>query len=806
MYLSLNWLKDFVKISKKTSSETLAHFLTMHTVEVEGWKEQSRIFDKVVVAKVLSVEPHPNADRLRLVSVDIKKEILSIVCGASNVAVGQRVPVALIGASLPNGLVIKESEIRGQKSFGMICAEDELGLGQNHEGIMILAEHAKVGQSFADYLGLNDIILEIDNKSLSNRGDLWGHYGMAREISTLLKTPLRPYLQADESIFIPSGKDSVAVKVEDKKICSRYIAVKIDKVEAVESPNWLKERLAAVGIRPINAIVDITNYVMIESGQPLHAFDASGIKKIVVRLSKEGESLETLDGKERLLPEETILITDGDEALAIAGIMGGTKSAISEKTNSIILEAATFDAVYVRKSSQKLNLRTDASMRFEKTLDPNLPLLAWKRAWQLIKEIIPTAELAGDPSDIINFKMEIEPITVDFSWLKKKLGRDISRKDAINILERLGFTVSLEKNILLVSTPSWRAVKDVAIKEDILEEVARIIGYDNIISSSPTIYLSLLPENEELLLERKIQDVLSGAGALHEVYNYSFLSESSLVKLNFDTSRHLQLVNPISEQHVFLRQSLLVGLLQNARSNQFNYQDFGLFEIGRVFLPLPGEYNKDDNGELLPYQSKRLGMLVAGFDNVEIFDRAKGLLSLLFSSLWPQASVEFTVLENLPAWSQDGRAASVRCADKDLGFVGLLDDKLSAAFGLKIKTAFIELNFPEILALNSLMPARQYQETSKYPTIIRDISFVVNEKILYNDFWRALSSFNYLLKRVELFDIYQGGALGDNSKSWAFHLVYQAADRTLTAEEIDLIQLDLIQMVHDRFDAQIRDF
>lgn len=806
MYLSLNWLKDFVKIPKKTTPAEIAELLTMHTVEVEGWQEQRLIFDKVIVGKVISVEPHPNADRLRLAQVDIKTETLSIVCGAPNLAVDQRVPVALIGAKLPNGLEIKESEIRGEKSFGMICAEDELGLGQDHEGIMVLDKNAKIGQAFADYLDLNDITLEIDNKSLSNRGDLWGHYGMAREIGALLKLPLQPYLSVAELDISDTANPDLTVKIEDKEACSRYIAVKIDKVKMMESPNWLKERLVAVGARPINALVDITNYVMLESGQPLHAFDAKNLKKIAVRFSKEGESLETLDNKERLLPAETIVITDGSEPIALAGIMGGLNSAITDDTTSIILEAATFDAVAVRKASQGLNLRTDASMRFEKTLDPNLPTLAWQRAWQLIKEIMPEAEIVGAPIDVINFKLEPAVIPVDFSWLKKKLGRDLSRKEAVNILERLGFVVTVEKNTLLVTPPSWRAVKDVAIKEDILEEVARIVGYNNIPAIAPLASLSLLPDNEELLLERKIQDILSGSGRAQEVYNYSFLSEASLAKLNFDASHCLKLVNPISKQHVFLRPSLLLGLWQNAHLNQFNFNKFSLFELGRVFLPLSGKYIKDDKGDFLPYQGKRLGLLVANQDGAVAFNKIKGLLELLFSSLCPQRQLEFTALENQPTWAKKGQVAAVYCAGKELGVVGLLDNKLGSAFGLKLKTAVAELNFKAILDLIKAMPALHYRESSKYPSVVRDLAFVIDEKILYNDFWKVLVNFHPLLTAVELFDIYQGGALGVDKKSWAFHLTYQSADRTLTAEEIDLIQTDLKQKCFEMFEAQIRDF
>jgi len=806
MYLSLNWLKDFVKIPKKIDQTMIAELLTLHTVEVEGWKEQKSIFDKVVVGRVVSVMPHPNADRLRLTKVDIKSEILDIVCGAPNVAAGQKVPVALIGAVLPNGLEIKESEIRGEKSFGMICAEDELGLGKDHEGIMVLSDKARIGQAFADYLNFDDIILEIDNKSLSNRGDLWGHYGLARELSALLKAPLRPYLLPEKQEFSGQGKNHLSVKIEDKAACSRYIAVKIDKVKTIESPRWLRDRLVAVGSRPINALVDITNYVMLESGQPLHAFDAAGIKKIGIRFSKDGESLETLDEKERLLPKDTIIITNGSEPIALAGLMGGANSAVNAETESIILEAATFDSIYIRKASQSLNLRTDASMRFEKTLDPNLPDQAWRRAWQLIKEIMPEAEISGEPIDIVNFELEPAAIEIDFSWLKKRLGYELSRKEAVGILERLGFQVNVSKNILSVVPPSWRAVKDVSIKEDVLEELARIIGYNNISSQNLSSLSLSLPENRELVLERKIQNILSGAGHLHEVYNYSFLSDAVLSKLNFDSSRCLKLANPISEQHVFLRPTLLAGLWQNARLNQFNFNKFGIFELGRIFLPLPGEYVKDDQGDFLPYQGKRLGLLIANQEGLEAFNHLKGLLALLFSKLWPGSHLEFSALENNPSWSQSEQAAAVYCAGKEIGVVGLLDNKIGAAFGLKLKTAVAEFNFKDILSLSEVLPAFHYQETPKYPPVVRDVAFVVDEKILYNDFWRMLVSFHPLLIKAELFDIYQGGALGENKKSWAFHLTYQADDRTLTAIEIDSIQSDLIIQCREKFEAQIRDF
>ncbi len=808
MYLSLNCLKDFIKVPNKLGAAEISELLTLHTVEVESWRLQKDDFNQVVVAKVISVSPHPNADRLRLAKVDIGKEILDIVCGATNLAKGQKVAVALIGAKLSNGLEIKESEIRGEKSYGMICAEDELGLGNNHEGIMVLSEKAKTGQDFADYLALNDIILEIDNKSLSNRADLWGHYGLARELSVLLKTPLKPAIQISDDLLEIKNSEKISVKIEGKNICSRYLALKINNVKAVESPQWLKDRLSALGLKPINALVDITNYVMLELGQPLHAFDATGIKKIVVRESKKGESLETLDNKERLLPENTIVISDSNEAIAIAGIMGASKSSINENTTSIILEAATFDAVSVRRSAQALNLRTDASVRFEKSLDPQLPTIAWQRAWQLIKQIIPEAELAGEPIDIFPEVPAEKRVLLDFSWLKKKLGYDISRKEVINILERLGFQVLVEKNIFNILIPSWRAVKDVSLPEDILEEVARIVGYNKIVSSSPLIEMHFRPKLEENKLEKKIQDILSGAAAMNEVYNYSFVGEHLLSKLNLSSSHYLRLLNPLNNNHQFLRQNLLVGLISNARLNQSNFNHFSLFELGRVFLPIPGIYAKNalKPEDVLPYQGKRLALLVANNEADKAFSRLKGILQLLLKNLAPNYLLEFVPVEDDLNWADNNTSLNVIWDGKEIGFLAQVDQKVANSLGLKIKTVVAELNFQDILNLLLSSSVALYEPVPKYPPVTRDLAFVVNEKILYNDFWKEMINFNPLLNVVELFDVYQGNGLGDNLKSWAFHLTYQDLSQTLTSEEVDRVQQELINHLQNKFEAKIRSF
>lgn len=806
MLLSLNWLKDFVKIPKGISPEDLALRLSMHTVEVEGWSDQSVNFNGVIIGKVLSVDKHPNADRLRVTTVDIKKEILTIVCGAPNVEVGQLVPVATIGAILPNGLEIKESEIRGEKSFGMICAEDELGLGTSHEGIMVLSKKAKIGQDLAEYLGLDDIILEIDNKSLSNRSDLWGHYGMAREIGTFYDSELKDYNSFLEPEIV-SAEGKIDIKIEEKQLCPRYMALSLSGIKIEQSPVWLKNRLIAIGLRPINNIVDVTNYVMFETGQPLHAFAKNKVEKIIVRLAKKDEHIETLDGKERELSEDMLVIASPEGPIAVAGVMGGRLSAISDETTEIILEAANFEAISVRKTSGKLGLRTDASMRYEKSLDPNLAETGLRRAYALIKTICKSAEVSSAICDISNFSLNQGPISLNMAWICDKMGQEISEKQVVNILERLGFIINKNEDNLEITIPTWRAAKDVSIREDVLEEIMRIYGYDNIISSAPLVSLNppdILPER---ILEKKIKEILSGSLNLTETHNYSFVGESQLKKLNLDSNNYLKLVNPISDLGTMLRQSLIVGLFNNIKTNQFNYDEVRLFELGRVYLDIPGMFNKTgDDKERLPYQEKRLAFVLSGKEGNYFFE-AKGIIENLIETIYNKTwETEFASVEDFPAYSDNKRSTRVRVGGRDLGLVTTINNEVATKYGLKNETVLVELNFAELLVLFNNCKRLQYESVPKYPAISRDLAFVVDRGMLYNDLRREIKSFNDLIIDVELFDSYQGGKLGEDHKSLAFHIIYQSSDRTLRTEEIDLIQNSLIARLEEKFNAQIRNF
>lgn len=808
MQISHNIIKDFVKLSKSISPEEISARLTDHTVEVEKVIYQNKEFSSVVVGKVLKVEKHPKADRLNLAEVDIKTEILKIVCGAPNLEEGQLVPVAKVGAILPGDFEIQEAEIRGEKSFGMICAEDELGLGDEHDGIMILDKSAKIGENFSEYLKLDDIIFEIDNKSLSNRPDLLNHYGIARELSAIFLSELKPYDKFIKEFTIPEIGEKLEVKVEERDICPKYLAIKIENIKIKESPAWLKERLIAIGQKPINNVVDIGNYVMFELGQPLHAFDADKVEKINVRMAKEKEKIETIDDKERILTKEDLVITDGDNVLAIAGIMGGKNSAVSDKTSSIILEAANFKDSSIRRSSQRLKLRSESSLRFEKALDPNMPELALRRFISILLESLPELKVVTPIIEVNNYKEEKKEIDLSFSWLELKIGQALDRKKAIEDLVNLGFEVNKKnEDEFSVIVPPWRATKDVNIKEDVLEEVLRLYGYNNV--SSSFIEASLVPpqKNELRELERKIKNFLALKFSFFEVYNYSFVAEDLLSKLEIDFLSHLRIANPLSEKHNILRQSLIPNLSLNIKNNQFKADYLGFFEIGNVFFNYPGNFKKDNlSDEVLPHQEAKLGISIANSKS-DIFLEAKGVVEALIMYIsHSYAQIEFGFCDLPPSWSRKDKTANVYVSGKKIGIVSVLKNSVANKTGIKKESVFIELNFNDLFEITKQFPRPIFKEPVKFPVVIRDLAFVIDEEILYNEIKKEIVNFSSLINSVELFDVYQGEKLELGKKSLAFRINYLSTEKTLTSQEIDLLQRDLLKQLEDKFSIKLRDF
>lgn len=808
MLLSLSWLKDFVKIPNSFSPEEVGQKLTLHTVEVEGIIDEAEKYKKVVVGKILEVKKHPNADRLNLAKVDVGNKKLDIVCGAPNIKEGQLVPVALVGAILPNGIEIKEAEVRGEKSQGMLCAQDELGLSDDHEGILILNKKAKVGELFAKYLGVDDIVLEVDNKSLSNRPDLWSHYGMARELSVLLESKFLPFKKVDleKSLKVKGKERDLKIEVKDDKLCPRYMAITISGIEIKDSPKWLQDRLIAVGSRPVNNIVDITNYVMLELGQPLHAFDSSLVDEIIVRRAKKEEKLKTLDGEERKLDDSMLVIADSKKPIAVAGVMGGKNSEVSDNTSAIVLESANFDPVSVRKTANKLSLRTEASTRFEKSLDPNLAEMALVRALELIQKVCPKSKVASELSDVKNFSLDQGPILLNLDWLNNKIGEKIEEKRVVEILDKLGFEIEVKKGkedvSFIVKVPTWRATKDVSTPEDLAEEIARVYGYNKIKSSLPEIKMEFPRFNEERKFEREIKNILSRGAKLSEVYNYSFVGEDQLTKIDIKFDSHVRLANPMTNNHALLRQSLVPNLLENVKLNQAKYDDIKIFEIGSVYFSFAGELRKDTSSEnRLPHQEKRLSILLSKNKSDNIFAEIKGVVEYLFNYFGFECV--FETAEELLPWAY--RGASIKINDKIFGTVSLFNPKLVSKIGVKKSVAIAEINFNDFYSLFSTSGDKKYEESAKFPPVVRDLAFVVNKKVLYNNVKQEIENFDDLVYSAELFDVYEGEKLGRNKRNLAFHINYQA-DRTLTGEEIDQLQKKLSKHLEKKLGAQIRDF
>jgi phenylalanyl-tRNA synthetase beta chain len=810
MQLSLNWLKEYVDIPKKITPAELGRLFTLHTVEVEKIISQAEKYKNVIVGKILEIKKHPAADRLQLVKVDIGREKIDIVCGAGNIKVKQFVPVALAGAILPSGLEIKEVEVRGEKSSGMLCAPDELMLGDDHSGILILEKKAKAGMNFSDYLGFKDIIFEVDNKSITHRGDLWCHYGMAREIAAFLKTRLKKDFKINQNDLIADqdcGAEKISVKIEDQILCPRYMAVAIDNIKIFQSPKWLEERLVAAGMRPINNIVDITNYVMLELGQPLHAFDKALIAEdsaceINVRKAKKGEAIKTIDGEKRELDDSVLVIADKRKALAIAGIIGGEESGISDNSTAIILESANFNAVSIRKTAQKMGLRTESSTRFEKSLDPINCELALGRAVELIKSMCPQARVASNLVDENKFSLNQEPIELDLKWLYRRLGEKISESRIIKILVSLGFGVKKEGRKLRIAVPTWRAGRDISLPEDLVEEVARIYGYDNIAPKMPLMEIKPPIENEERKLERKIKIALAGA-ALTEVYNYSFVDSEQLKKIGVDPSFCINLKNPIALNQSLLRRSLLPNLINNIRSNQARYETVSLFEIGSIFSPSEGDIKKNGGG-FLPFQEKRIGIIIGSSELKDVYRKIKGIVEFLISGL--NLSVYFEPGEEGKKWLADCPYSQIAVAGKNIGFALKLNLKLERELGLKKEVAMAEINFKDLLGLTLAVGEKKYKEPEKFPLVRRDLAFVIDFKIPYNKIKEEIiASGGQLIKEIGLFDVYEGEKLGKDKRSLAFHINY-GSDRTLTSAEVDEAEKKLIKNLEEKFGAQIRNF
>lgn len=785
MFVSMRWLSRHVDLSG-ISPEQLCNDLTLSTAEVEGLEPFAPQLSDVVVGHVRERAAHPDADHLSVCTVDVGAgDPLTIVCGAPNVAAGQKVAVATVGTVLPQDFKIKKSKIRGVESHGMICSVRELELGDEHDGIWVLDPDATVGATVADALGLHDHVIEIDNKSLTHRPDLWGHRGIAGEIAAIYSRSLRP-LASD----LPSlgHAPSFPVKIE-APACSRYVALAIDGARAIPSPDWLRWLLLAVGQRPIDQIVDLSNFVMLDLGQPNHTFDrrrlAAGIE---VRMARPGEKMQTLDGEVRALAESDLLICSGDEPVALAGIMGGEASKVGADTGELLLEVATFDAVVVRRTSSRLGLRTDSSARFEKSLDPTLPLRAVGHFARLLRELQPDVQFPSPLSDVGSWKDPAHTLHLRTDRARGALGKAIPDEEIGAILSRLGFGVRASGEGLDVDVPSARATKDVRVERDLVEEIGRIHRYGNIPERPLRGDITPPRPDARRALVRRIQDRLAGAAHFHEALSYSFVDDALLEMLELQNVPHVVVVNPAAQGQDKVRRSVLPSLLPNLEANRRTHDDVRLFEVGKGYLPEDG----NERGE--PRERHLVGLVWAAkppgkraaFDAAR-FSQLHGAVADLLDHLQIEG-VAWRRAERPPSWAHPTRSLEAIAPEggEPLAIVAELEPALLPKLGLSGEltsdVAGAELSIDALLAANKR--GSRYRAIPRFPGIKVDVAVALDEATPASAVEESIASAGKgIVASVELFDLYRGDNLGAGRKSLAYHVLLQSDSKTLTDKD-----------------------
>lgn len=804
MKASLKWLGDYVDIT--LTPREIGEKLTMAGLEVTGIETIGDTWDRVVIGEVIDVMPHPNADRLTLVAVDTGTEQVTVVCGAPNVRVGQRVPFARVGARLKDGhtaefVSLRPAKIRGVVSEGMVCSEKELGISDNHEEILVLPANAPVGAALVSYLG--DAVLDID--VTPNRADCLSLIGVAREIAALTGKPLRlPHIQYDDS---EEPIDSyVSVDIVEPELCPRYCAALILGVQVASSPMWLQRHLSSYGMRPVNNVVDVTNYVMLEYGQPLHAFDYHRIKgrQVIVRRASKDETVTTLDGTQRHLGSDLLVIADKQEPIAIAGIMGCAHSEVTEITRAVLIESANFSQVAIRRGYAELQLQSEASIRFDKGLNRELPLPPLRRATQLLLEIAGGGAARG-LIDAYPGKADPGPIAFDVEEVKRLTGLDVGSSEMTNVLGSLGFEChgTGSGSQISVVVPYWR--NDIKCAADLVEEIVRIIGYERIpiarlSSPLPQQRSQSSPVVRRGSLIKQLRDVLTSIG-FQEILTYSLVSLAKLEKLS--PSRELdvnplRVANPMTREQEYLRTSLRPGLLATlARNQRSEAGGIRLFEIGKIFLP---------QGEHLPEEREMLCALFNGprdelswlsdREPMDFFD-AKGLVESLLSR-WALRA-RFRVADDRSVLA--GRGADIVIEDDKIGIVGELQPKVAQAFELSGRTYLVELDLEKLLA--RITGTAKYRPIPRFPAVTRDIALEVDENVTYEGVDSILRS-SPLVTQVTLFDLYRGGQIREGRKSFAIRIVYQSDSRTLTDEEVDGIQRQTLDRLHRELGAALR--
>ncbi len=807
MKLSLNWIKKYVDLPGNLTKAKLSYDLTMCTVEVEDAVSLSDNLGGLVVGRIITVEPHPDADKLRICTVDVGDMAPStIVCGGVNLAPGQLTVVAKPGAMVRwhgegEPVEIKPAKLRGVMSYGMICASGEIGLGDlfpaaRDAEIMDITEFdVKPGTPVAEALGLDDIILEIDNKSMTNRPDLWGHYGMARELAAIYGCKLKPI----EAVKLPAGSDGFGVVIDNPERCSRYAALILKNIKNVLSPFELRSFIWRVGMRPINLPVDITNYIMLATGQPTHGFDRNHISgNIHVRTAKPGEKLELLDGKILELTTEDLVIADEKKTVGLAGIMGGKLDSILPDTTEIIFEVANFNALGVRRTAQRFDLRTEASSRYEKSIDPQRVDNAIAIAAQMFKAEFPDSLISGYtdnyPAPLENAKVE-----VSLSFLRERLGKDLTGDEVKKTLALLGFDVNATGDKLLVEAPSWRSTGDISLPDDILEEVARLIGYENFEFIAPAIVLDK-PINQRVPdVERAIREYLAFRCGMQEIFTYPWIGDEYIEASGADRSEMLSLSTPPAPEESYLRSTLVPGMLKAVFTNLRYYDSFRLFELTQVFFDR-NYHSINNSSELLPEMPRHLCGAFVGPDAMMLFREAKGVFEYMHRvvQIEPLSFAQVTK----PVWAEDKLWINIMMGETVIGEIGLVSLKSARKAGIKRNlSVFFELDVEKLVPLASR--DNTFKHLPEYPLVDFDLSIVFDEGVTWANIQEIVSRAE-LVKDVRFIDEYRGSQVGDGKKSVSFRTWIGSEEGTLTSERIDTIKKQIVKKIGKKFGGDVR--
>ena len=809
MKFTLNWLKEYTDLDLPV--DVLADKLTMLGLEVDSVDELYGELDVIKVARIINVRPHPDADRLTLCDVTVGEETFQVVCGAPNARPELLTAIALPGITMAGDFKVKKAKIRGQESSGMLCSEKDLGISEDHEGIMELPDTVVPGQSLSEALALRDTLIEVD--LTPNRPDCTSVIGIAREVAGFTNRKMDLPVKNDLPELTGEGVP-FSVEVLDPEDCPRYAARLLKNVTIGPSPWWLRKRLLSIGLRPINNVVDITNLVMLEYGQPLHAFDFDrlGGGKIIVRRALPGEDIVTLDGEKRKLDPEMLLICDADKPVAVAGVMGGENSEVIDPTTDILLESACFNPISVRRTARNLNLGTEASYRFERGVDPELAPRAMERAVQLLVEIA-GAEAVANGYDCISGITARETLKLRVSRTNDILGLQLDSLEIARCLESIELQVIQEDDdTLLVTPPSFRI--DLEREIDLIEEVARLQGYNEIPITMPVVPMSFPEQQPVLELRKKLAAMLVSQG-FYEAINYSFVDEKYFDQLQLDNDDPVRnavaLLNPLSEDQKIMRTMMLPSLLQNiSRNTSRQNNDIRLFEIGKVFHPVADEPLPNENMRLAGVLSGRQhpGSSLLHFETapVDVYD-CKGIVEMILQEVrLSEAAVTVTgnKINDVPSYIQPDSYIVFQVGDKVLGTIGRIDTGVLKTFGIKQDVFFFDLDLDMITELEP--EPISFKQLPKFPSVDRDIALVVPEAVGAGDLLLAVNNAREsLVESVEIFDVYRGDSVGAGKKSVAITLTYRSAGQTLDDNKVNKVHQRLIGMLENDFQGKLRD-